>query len=73
MSPIKHGKVVPHSAKQVINYSGKVVRLSRELISTLKNHMQVIVILLMQSGTTLHELISPYDTIMTPPVLRNDV
>ena len=28
--------------------------------------MQAIVILLMQSGTTLHELISPYDTIMTP-------
>ena len=37
-----------------------------ELISTLKNHMQVLVILLMQSGTTLHELISPYDVIMTP-------
>ena len=45
----------------------KVVRLSKELISTLKNHMQVIVILLMQSGTTFVWINQPlwhhYDTI----------
>ena len=51
-SSTKHGKVVPQLDDQVIILSGKVVRLSGELISTLKNHMQVIVILLMQSGTT---------------------
>ena len=35
-------------------YSGKVVQLSSELISTLKNHMQAIVILLMQSPLLLY-------------------
>ena len=48
-------------------YLGKVVWLSGELISTLKNHMQVIVILLMQSGTTFAWINQPlwchYDTI----------
>ena len=48
-------------------YSRKVVRLSGELISTLKNHMQAIVILLMQSGTTFTWINQPlwhhYDTI----------
>ena len=37
-------------------YSWNMVRLSRELISTFKNHMQGIVILLMQSGMTLFRI-----------------
>ena len=61
------GKLYHNWTIRWLNYSWKVVRLSRELISTLKNHMQVIVILLMQSGTTFAWINQPlwhhYDTI----------
>ena len=40
-SSTKHGKVVPQLDDQVIILLRKSVRLSREFISTLKNHMQV--------------------------------
>ena len=46
------GKLYHNQMIRWLNYSWKVVWLSKELISTLKNHMLVIVILLMQSGTT---------------------
>ena len=46
------GKLYHNQTIRWSNYSWKVVWLSRELISTLKNHIQVIVILLMQNGTT---------------------
>ena len=51
------GKLHHNQSIRWSNYSFKVVQLLKELISTLKNHMQVIVILLMQSGTTIVHVI----------------
>ena len=61
------GKLYHNWSIRWLNYSWKVVWLSKELISTLKNHMQAIVILLMQNGMTFVWINQPfwhhYDTI----------
>ena len=65
--PWRNRKLYHNWTIRWLDYSWKVVWFSRELTSTLMNHMQVIVILLMQNGTTFAWINQPlwhhYDTI----------
>ena len=67
MSPIKHGKVVPQSDNQVIELLMKSGTTFKGINQhTQESHASHCDITHAKVVRLLHELISPYDTIMTP-------